>query len=369
MTIKIFVILAILAMSLAHMKWKSSNPNLYTFNDYELEFNKKYADEQEHEIRKMIFHQNLEKVKRINSDPNSTWKAAVNQFTDRFDYELERMKGKHRGLNFQNKSSKFYSPNFNYKTDFLKNLPDSVDWREKGVISAVRNQGHCGSCWAFSTIAVSEAHVAIATGKLLSLSEQQLVDCVPNPEHCGGTGGCEGLVEPIAYDYLAGSGYVTRDDYIYTAKDGTCRDASMSKVATIEGHIDLKENDPQELMNAVATKGPISISVAASDFHFYDSGIYNGDCGYVTNHAVVLVGYGEDQSGKYWIVRNSWGEDWGEQGYIRLPREPDFSNVECGWDLSPKDGAACDGGPDKVWVCGKCGMYSGSSYPFGAKLS
>jgi len=122
-------------------------------------------------------------------------------------------------------------------------------------------------------------------------------------------------------------------------------------------------------MHAVATKGPISISVGATNWHNYESGIYDGDCGLVTNHAVVLVGYGTENGNGYWIVRNSWSDTWGENGYIRLPREADFKNVTCGWDTNPADGSGCDGGPDKVWVCGKCGMYSGSSYPVGAKLN
>ena len=369
MKIQILALLAIIAIASAHLTWhsiKSTTPHLYSFTDYEVEFNKKYTDEREHEIRKAKFQENMEKILKVNSDPNSTWKAGVNDFTDRFPHELDN-NGFNRPLAFQRQN--MMSPNF-VSRSFLKDLPASVDWREKGVVSPVRNQGKCGSCWAFSTIAVTESHVAIASGKLTALSEQQLVDCVPNPKHCGGSGGCEGLVEPIAYTYGATNGFVARESYAYTAQDGFCRDVPLTKVASIAGVVELPTNNPQKLMEAVATQGPVSISVAASDFKNYESGIYSGDCGYVTNHAVVLIGYGADDKGNlYWIVRNSWGEKWGEQGHIRLPREPDFSKVNCDYDLSPADGAGCDGGPDKVNVCGKCGMYFGSSYPTGAKLN
>ena len=371
---KVLILLALIALTASvqgYISWKSESNHLYSFHDYKQEFNKIYTDEFEHEIRSMIFNENLKKIREINSNPANTWKAGVNQFTDMNAYEFKQHFGLNRPLKFYTKSATYVSPAFNHKTDFLVENPKSIDWREKNILNPVRNQGACGSCWAFATIAVSEAHVAKETGSLFSLSEQQLVDCAPNPHHCGGTGGCEGSIEPLGFEYIHSSGgYVTRDNYKYTAKDGKCVDNTFERVATIDGFAQTIANDPQSLEDTLARKGPVTVSVAASAWQFYSSGIFNSECGYETNHAVTLVAYGEEENGaKYWTIRNSWGTSWGEEGHIRLPKEDDLKkDIKCGWDKDPKSGSACDGSPDKVWVCGQCGMYSESSYPVGAKL-
>lgn len=251
----------------------------------------------------------------------------------------------------------------------VADLPASVDWRQHNppVVSAVKDQGGCGSCWAFSTAETMESAVAIASGKLLTFSEQQLVDCAPNPQHCGGTGGCSGSVQEVAMNYSKMAGITTEASYPYTARTGQCQPDKIKSVASIDGYVKLPTNDYNALMNAVATIGPIAISVAAS-WTFYSGGIFNGDCGWIVDHAVQLVGYGSDNGKGYWIVRNSWGSGWGESGYIRISREADSSKVECGTDDQPESGDGCDGGPSTIQVCGKCAILSDSSYPTGAKL-
>jgi cathepsin L len=279
--------------------------------------------------------------------------------------ELNTLKGYNRPLAFKTRR-----PNFNVlPTEELKDVPESIDWRTKGVVSDVRNQGGCGSCWAFSAVAVLESHIAIQTGKLLALSEQQMVDCTPNPKHCGGTGGCEGATQPLGFEYVTNiGGAISRDLYKYTARDGKCQDG-QAKLATIGGYTSLATNDYNALMLAVGTQGPVSISVAADAWFSYSSGIYNGKCGATINHAVVAVGYGADATGKkYWIVRNSWGTGWGEKGHIRLHREDTAKDVKCEIDYSPASGSGCDGGPSQITVCGICGMYVDSSIPYGGKL-
>jgi cathepsin L len=254
-------------------------------------------------------------------------------------------------------------------------LPAEVDWRKQGVVTKVKNQGSCGSCWAFSTTAVLESHIAIqerAAGRdyqLQQFSEQQLVDCTPNPHKCGGTGGCHGATQELGFDYVSKNGIVLEQDYTYNARENKCVDSSKTKVASIESFVKLPENDYNALMQAVANYGPIAVSVAADDWVFYSGGVFNGDCGATINHAVTLVGYGIDEEGNnYWLVRNSWGEGWGEQGYIRVAREKSAHDVHCEIDYKPADGTGCEGGPSQITVCGKCGILSDSSYPVGGKF-
>ena len=147
------------------------------------------------------------------------------------------------------------------------------------------------------------------------------------------------------------------------------RHKKILKLASISGYIALPKNDYNALMTAIANVGPIAISVAATEWFYYDSGVYNGDCGAEIDHAVTAVGYGTDpNSGNYWLVRNSWGTGWGESGYIRIAREASAADVKCQTDYNPSAGSACDGGPPTVEVCGLCGILSDSSYPTGGKL-
>jgi len=219
--------------------------------------------------------------------------------------------------------------------------------------------------------------LSVATGEPAPiLSPQQIVSCAPNPRHCGGTGGCQGSTQPLAFNYTSTIGITTESNYPYRGTTGKCDQSKIEPVAINDGFEMLETNDYTELMTAVATKGPIAISVAAGGigWQLYGGGVYkNGGalgCKFVIDHAVQLVGYGEDSGNMYWLVRNSWGS-WGEKGYMRLKRfglDEDGTSLEpCGVDKKPQDGMACDGETDKPTYCGLCGVLSSSSYPTGMK--
>lgn len=197
----------------------------------------------------------------------------------------------------------------------------------------------------------------------------------PNPDSCGGTGGCEGATTELGFDYIADAGAVEEYQIGYTAYGGQDSSCSFSAsntppVARIKGYTKLEENSYEALMNAVAQVGPVAVVVDASTWHAYEGGIFDG-CDQETpdlNHGVVLVGYGEENGQKYWLVRNSWAPTYGELGYIRVARKDNEQEV-CGIDVTPQDGTACAGDNEPVKVCGTCGILYDSSYPVGATLA
>lgn len=199
-----------------------------------------------------------------------------------------------------------------------KGPPAAVDWREKGVVTDVKNQGQCGSCWAFSTTGSVEGIDAIVTGKLKVLSEQQLVDCDKKEDM-----GCSGGLMDNAFQYILDNGGIdTEDDYSYWSSYGfgtycNHRKEKTRKVVTIDGYEDVPENDEAALKAAVA-KQPVSVAICASPaMQFYREGVITECCDDL-NHGVLAVGYGEEDGVPYWIVKNSWGQWWGEKGYFRL---------------------------------------------------
>jgi cathepsin L len=250
-------------------------------------------------------------------------------------------------------------------------VPDSKDWRDvDGVVSDVKDQGGCGSCWAFSAVETLESHLSIATGTASpKLSPQQIVSCSPNPQHCGGTGGCDGSTQPLAFDYTKTAGITTEANYAYRGSTGTCDTSKIQPVAFNDGYTELTTNNYTELVTAAGTVGPVAISIAASGFkfQFYGGGVLSNCNDYVMDHAVQLVGYGTDSGKDYWLVRNSWG-NWGEKGYIRMQRYGEGSEP-CGTDKSPQDGDACDGDTAPRTYCGECGILSSSSYPTGMRAA
>merc|ERR1711973_213420 len=224
------------------------------------------------------------------------------------------------------------------KTKWLNITADSsVDWRQKNAVTPVKNQGNCGSCWAFSTTGSVEGAAAIASGQLISLSEQQLVDCSKAEHH----GGCNGGLMDYGFQYIEDNhGITTEQDYAYTARDGTCNgEKAAHHVVTVTDYKDVPRNNPDQLQQAVS-QGPVSIAIEAdkSVFQLYKEGVFSDSgCGTNLDHGVLVVGYGTDAGQDYWIVKNSWGATWGEQGYIRLGK------TESG--------------------AGMCGMYEQPSYP------
>ena len=325
-----------------------------------------------YEFRKGLY---LQEQKRIlaHNNANKGWNETITTMSILTSDERKKFYGYSKGVNKYLTQIK----NINLNLIDLDSLPKNIDWRSKGVVTAVKSQGGCGSCWAFASTAVIESHVAINTNKLYDLSPQQIATCSPNPLECGGKGNCQGATAELAFEYVASSvGLYDEFQLPYTEYYGVeskCVLPSDTPRATISGYTKLEENNYEELMYAIATIGPIAVSVDASNWHSYSSGIFNG-CNQSNpdiNHAVVLVGYGTDKLlGKdYWLVRNSWSASWGESGYIRLLRQK-ISNGEedetCGMDTTPQDGTACAGDNQPVKVCGTCGILYDSSYPTGA---
>merc|ERR1712093_484343 len=201
-------------------------------------------------------------------------------------------------------------------------VPSSVDWTTKGAVTPVKNQGQCGSGWAFSTTGATEGAYQIATGKLQSFSEQELVDCAGSY----GNQGCNGGLMDDGFKYLQAKGDELEASYSYTGKTGTCNSAKQSaadgfKAGVVTGLKDVTSNDEAQMEAAVA-KGPVSVAIEAdqSGFQFYKSGVFSGTCGDKLDHGVLVVGYGSDSGKDYWKVKNSWGTTWGDAGYIRMAK-------------------------------------------------
>jgi len=343
----------------------------FTLEQYAAEFGKVYT-ESEKPAREAALKASLAAIRAHNEAiPAPSWVMGLSEHSDKSANEWNSLKGLHRGLFHAGSSAA--SGLLQHRVPEGFQFPDGLDWRTKGVVTPVKNQASCGSCWAFSAAETVESAYGMATlaanGKatLELLSPQQLVDCAPNPDQCGGTGGCEGSTQPLAFKYLIVAGHDSDASYPYTARDGKCKASDHTPVIGITGSVELPTNNYTALMHALVTEGPIAISVDAS-WGAYERGVYRPPKSGIhttIDHAVQLVGYGTENGLDYWLVRNSWGSSWGEGGYIKLERFGE-GKEPCGTDTRPADGFGCKGGPSSITVCGTSGMLSGSSYPTGA---
>ncbi|KAJ7944459.1 Cysteine proteinase [Quillaja saponaria] len=282
-----------------------------------------------------IFKDNLRFIEEHNNAQNRTYKLGLNRFADLTNQEYSNMylgtrtDAKRRVMKAKNTSRR-------YTSKAGDELPESVDWRLQGAVNPVKDQGSCGSCWAFSTVATVEGINQIVSGELLSLSEQELVDCdrVHNQ-------GCNGGLMDYAFEFIIQNGGIdTEQDYPYQGDNGKCDPTRNAKVVSIDGYEDVQPYDEIALKKAVAHQ-PVSVAIEATGraLQLYQSGVFNGECGTSLDHAVVAVGYGTENGVDYWLVRNSWGTNWGEDGYVKIER-----NVASTYT-------------------GKCGIAMEASYP------
>ncbi|CAM0953661.1 unnamed protein product [Alopecurus aequalis] len=273
---------------------------------------RKYKDDAEKAQRFQVFKTNSELVARSNADGTKKYRLAINKFADLTNEEFV---GTYTGFKAMPPGAKKV-PGFKYENISLSaEVAQGIDWRTRGAVTGVKNQHHCGCCWAFSAVAAVEGINQITTGQLVSLSEQQLLDCTNNH-------GCSGGAMKAAFDYIVANGGITTEDaQPYAMEQGTC--GSYQPAATISGYQAVPDNDEDALAAAVANQ-PVSVGIDGSDpsFKLYSGGIMTGDaCGTELHHAVTVVGYGVEQDGtSYWLLKNSWGETWGESGYMKLER-------------------------------------------------
>jgi len=272
-----------------------------------------------------IFKSNLDFITETNKK-NLSYTVGMNKFGD---MTLEEFHAKYTGYN-NIKRDFIRSKNGPTHQSHLLNNPASVDWRTKNAVTPVKDQGQCGSCWAFSATGSMEGAYALKKSSLISLSEQQLVDCSGSQ----GNQGCNGGLMDYAFEYvIANKGITTEALYPYKAVDQRCKSPLPKSAIMISSYTDVDANKDQALENAVAM-GPVSVAIEADQaaFQFYTSGVFDADCGDQLDHGVLAVGYNTLNNKKYWIVKNSWGADWGNQGYIWMVRTD--GEGECGINMA-----------------------------------
>lgn len=297
-------------------------------------FGRAYTDADEKARRQEVFAANARLVDAVNRVGNRTYTLGLNQFSDLTDDEfVETHLGYRHQLRPQEKSTPAAAVDVSkgaaLKDAQLQSIPDSVDWRAQGAVTGIKNQGSCGSCWAFSAVAATEGLVKIATGNLISMSEQQVLDCT------GGVSSCNGGDINAALRYVAASGGLQPEAaYAYIGQQGACRSGSATpnSAASVGAPRWARLYGDEGTLQGLAASQPVAVAVEATDpdFRHYRSGVYTGSssCGQNLNHAVTVVGYGADGGGQeYWVVKNQWGTWWGEGGYMRIVRG---SGANCG---------------------------------------
>ncbi|XP_062213253.1 senescence-specific cysteine protease SAG39-like [Phragmites australis] len=292
-------------MAVRHEKWMA-------------EHGRTYKDETEKARRLEIFRANARLIDSFNAAGAHSHRLATNRFADLTDDEFRAAR---TGYRRPQTVAGARGGRFRYENFSLADAPRSIDWRKKGAVTGVKDQGSCGCCWAFSAVAAVEGLTKIRTGRLVSLSEQELVDC----DVYGDDQGCDGGFMDNAFDFIERrGGLASESGYPYRGEDGSCRsDAADAGAASIRGHEDVPANNEAALVAAVAHQ-PVSVAINGADhvFKFYDGGVLGGDgCDTELNHAITAVGYGTASDGtRYWVMKNSWGKSWGEGGYVRIRR-------------------------------------------------
>jgi len=313
------VALVLLGLALAIQALPANHEHSALWSDFKQTHGKSYSTMQEEIARFNIFIENHLQILEHNKGFQAgvhTFELGMNHFGDMTNQEFRTYMNGYKRT----------TPKANvrvHKSLSTNDLPDSVDWRNQGYVTGVKDQGQCGACWAFSATGSLEGQHFKKNGTLVSLSEQNLVDCVKADDGCGG-----GLMDD-AFAYIqSNTGVDTEASYPYTAKNGKCHYSASNLGATDSGFVDITPGSESDLENAIATIGPISVAIDASkmSFQFYKQGVYYEQrCGSAQqnlDHGVLAVGYGTSDDGqKYYIVKNSWNASWGDKGYILMSRE------------------------------------------------
>jgi C1A family cysteine protease len=293
------------------------------FMQYLTQHSKSYLTVEEFNARQALFNIADDFVVAHNQT-NASFTVGHNKFSDMSEGEKAQTRGRNQ-RNVRSASTHVFQDEF---------LPSSVDWRSAGAVNAVQDQGQCGSCWAFSSVASLEGAHAVKSGELLKFSEQQLVDCAFVQY---GNFGCNGGLEQNAFTYWESNAAVSESAYPYTATRGSCAAGSVNDTGVaVSTYTDVTPESQSQTKAAVAQQ-PISIAIEADKlvFQLYTSGVFDSaECGTNLDHAVALVGYGSDAGQDYFILRNSWGTTWGESGYMRIADQGDGAGV-CGFQLEP----------------------------------
>ena len=301
------------------------------FKAFQQSFNKVYANFDEVQERFFIFRENLRTILNHNFDLTQNFSMGINQFTDLTAEEFKELYVS--GL--RTEVGMYGCKSF---TSTASSAPASLDWRTRNAVTNVKDQGQCGSCWSFSSAGAMEGAWAITKGQLVSLSEQELVDCATGFAY--GSHGCNGGQMDGAFKYGIENGMCSDASYPYTSgttmTGGSCH--TCSAVAYFSSCSDVKANDQISLKGAVSIQ-PVSVAIQANTRYFqsYSSGVLtSADCGTNLDHGVLAVGYGTENGQKYWLVKNSWGTSWGDAGYVKIARSDSTNDPGiCGIAMQP----------------------------------
>jgi len=376
-----------------------------TFEGFVQKYERQYAPGSEEYLqRKDLFESRSVDINSHNCE-DQPWKAQLNHFADWTEDELQGLRGYKKAYSHSPTQMGSTATAELHSEDMSKGLEtDTFTWGHLDAILKATDQQSCGSCWAYAATAALNAHAEI-NNNTQRYSVAQIVACTPNPQECGGSGGCEGATAELAYEYALTKGLSLESDFparpggaqaacpadqrppesllstgiaskAVVGPDGSemhmLPDAMRGSLSMgMLGWTKLPENKERPLVRALIEYGPLAVAVAAgADWNWYYHGILTPqgcDRNHVISHAVVLYGYGKAMSTKhgevkYWHIKNSWGQNWGEGGMLRLQRL-DKEDEECGWDNKPEVGSGCRGGPKKAWVCGSCGILYDAVMP------
>lgn len=302
----------------------STNDIQYLFEAWKNQYKHHFTSPSHYVKAFDTFSRHTEKIQQHNQKTSSSYKLSHNQYSYIPNEEFRKIFTPRR---FKIKSST--GPVTHQSTS----VPESVDWRDRGAVTPVKNQQQCGSCWAFSTTGAVEGAYYLKNGNLTSFSEQELVSCDKVDQ------GCNGGEMDDAFQWIQKQGGLcSESDYPYhsgTGNSGSCaKKCQPVKGSQVKSYVDVNATE-SELKAAVA-KQPVAIAIEADGFGFqlYHSGVYTGKCGTNLDHGVLLVGYGTDNGQDYWLVKNSWGDSWGDSGYIKIERGKSQEGGQCGILLS-----------------------------------